>query len=71
MHWNLEDNEGDLVGHIDQHVHITVSEDGIKYPLVFHGTRDYIDGVIFALELMGHEKFTPKMVDNAKIQASL
>lgn len=32
-------------------------------PLEFHGTRDYIDGVIFGIQLMGGPRFIPKMVE--------
>lgn len=65
MNWNLKDHKGFFITGIN---HDTIEKVEQPTPLTqalrFHGTRDYIDGVIFALELLGHERFYPLMTED-------
>lgn len=64
MNWNLVDSDGAFIAYVDQYTYRTVNSLNTAAALVFHGTRDYVDGVIFAFELMGLPKFTPKMIEH-------
>lgn len=51
---------------IGRHTVVAVKELGPLTPLILHGTRDYVEGAIFALQLLGHERFTPRLVGEKK-----
>ena len=70
MYWNLVDDEGypatprNIIP-----VDCIVPGVGMDTPMKLHGTRDYIDGVIFGIQLMGGPKFIPKLVEKEEATA--
>lgn len=65
MNWNLRDDLARPVVSIDGTKIVVANHETPLpiIPMVFHGTRDYIDGVIFALEITERGQFYPLMVE--------
>jgi hypothetical protein len=59
MYWNLVDEDGRLISSIVNKSHYVLAVVNDE-PLEFHGTKDFIDGIIIGIQLMGGRSLHPR-----------
>lgn len=64
MNWYLKDKFGKYISRIDAYSCTTVDAPvGPLSAIVFTGTRDYMDGIVFGMELLGQPRYEPELVE--------